>query len=233
MAFASMPQPLTASALAKNILNNLLRSFDPVPDTIPMGSRVVALSDLVQAITSFRQQLRYLLDFGGQWPSAMLTIRGRQQASVWVPIDMQDGSGQDEHSLRHEIFNGTAQQRARSRVQAFNLPVSDRPASESERVFTDMLSEIVGRRFGGTTNVAGSAPPTAPFEVTTNSPGVEVLYADGFFLSTARGFGYSTPAKRLLTYGTYIFGHNTPTGADFAGGQLWNVPGDSTAHVEA
>ena len=235
MAFASMPQPQTASAVAKTKLLTWLGGFDPIPDTMTIGSRVVTLKDLAGSIAAFREQRRFLADFGSLWPSAQVTQRvSNQQLPHWIPIDLRDldGSGpHDPHELHHDIGSGVALQRAKDRAQAFGLPVSDRPLSESDQVFTDMLSEIVGRRYNSSSTGSGSAPPTSNFEVTTDSQGVEVIYADGYFLSTSRGFGYSSPAQKPLPYGNYIFGYNSPRGPDYLSGTLWIVPDDSRAHL--
>jgi hypothetical protein len=144
MAFAPIPQRQTASTVAKQRLVNLLDGTDPIPGTMSIGSRIVVLWDLADAIAAFRNQWRQLTNFNQSWPSAQLTrIAAGKKTSYWVPIDLRDVDSsiqQDNQSLYQDISNGTAQSRARGRVQALGLPVSDRPTSESERIFTDMLS---------------------------------------------------------------------------------------------
>jgi hypothetical protein len=231
-----MPQQ-TLTGLAKEKLVRLLEGFNPIPDTLAIGSRVVVLQDLVASIFNFRQQRRVLYDFGLMWPSARLSTNSGAGRSVsyWVPIDLRDlenDTAESSDELRQEIVSGQALQRARERAQGFGLSVSDQPLRESDRVFTGLLSEILVKRSDSSPAGASSSPPSANFEVTTDTDGVEVVYADGHFLSTSRGFGYSTPAEKFIPYGTYTFGYSGPTGPDYLGGVLWTVPDDSHAHLK-
>lgn len=236
MAFASMPQPQTASAVAMAKLGVWLSGVDPVPDTLRIGSKEVVLWDLSPSILAFRQQKRLLQQIQSFWPSVELTPHTSPPEATpkLVPIDLRDVdslTAESEHDLFVALSHGTAQARARDRVQAYGMRVGEQPVASAEQVFKDLLAEIIGRRFDASSSTAGSAPPTGNFEVTTDSHGVEVVYADGYFVSTARGFGYSTPAKKALAYGCYTFGYNTPVGPDFLSGTTWTVPTDSHAHL--
>jgi len=85
-----MPMPQTATGLAKEKLVSLLRGFDPIPDALTIGSRVVVVRDLVASISIFREQRRVLYSLGLMWPSARLSPHSGAERFYWVPIDLRD-----------------------------------------------------------------------------------------------------------------------------------------------
>lgn len=66
-------------------------------------------------------------------------------------------------------------------------------------------------------------PPGELVSVETGQDRQLVLHTRGYFLSTSALFAYSTPARRFITHGTYVFGIHTPNGPWFLD-VLFDVP---------
>lgn len=232
MAFANRP-PQTAGQVGQQKVKEFFSQSAPVPKSVVVGSRAVGIGDLAESITAARDQKRFLDEFSMPWPCVHLSSGGTQPSSSWVPIDLRNieaGPPYDNQTLLRDISHGDAQARALDRARDSGLNTAELPTAECQRVFTDMLGEVIGRRYAGSSG--GSGVPTALFQVVTLTQGVEVVYADGFFFSTVRGFGYSSPAQMHLPYGNYVFGYATPNGPEFGNATLWKVPDHAFARID-
>lgn len=84
------------------------------------------------------------------------------------------------------------------RVREGGLELAEATVQEANEIFIDRLSEFIAVKQQTT-----SATPTI---VHSNRSGDTVLYAKGYFFSTATAFGVSNPATGFLTPGRYSFG---------------------------
>jgi hypothetical protein len=197
-----------ASALIRRLIGD---TGQVVPDLIEVQGADVSIADFNDMIKAFRLQ-KDALELGGfdSWPCARFSERQEPEedddpewVTRWVPIDM----GTDSAPLGdvREIRNGKAAKRVKETAERAGLTTEHRSLKDVWQTFADMVGETIGkRRTAGTDPDDG--PPEEPFEVTTNSSGLEVLFSIGPFLSTRTGFGRSTPAQRQLPWGSYCFG---------------------------
>jgi hypothetical protein len=175
------------------------------------GSVQIAVPDVALTVRSFTTQLQLLERVGSYWPSVAIDFSTATSTigEVYVPIDMRDGtadplSGQE--PTHEEIARGSAQIRAEDRARQAGFAVKRLGTREARNVFVSVLSYFLAKRTGKPAESGYSDPPSEEFTVTTDTPGIEILVALGYFISTREGFGISTPARRRLAWGPYVFG---------------------------
>jgi hypothetical protein len=216
--------------IASRLVEDLTDGADrPIPDVVTVDGTRVAIADLRDVISAFRYQKNALQQGGfDSWPCAELKERS-EGTSFWVPIDMR--TDRFPRGSVSEILSGVAVHEAANTAGRAGLSTEFRPLRNAWQAFTDTLGEMIaGRR---TTVIdPDDGAPEEPFEVTTDSRGLEVLFSIGPFLSTRTGFGRSTPARRRLPWGSYCFGVKVNGQARFDD-TIWKVPENTTVHIPA
>jgi hypothetical protein len=91
----------------------------------------------------------------------------------------------------------------------------------ARKIFEDRLAEFIAVRMAWTANNALST--LTQTIVTSNRSGETVICCQGYFTSTAAGFGTSNPAVGILSPGRYSFGIMNNGVHDFEG-ILWTCP---------
>lgn len=93
----------------------------------------------------------------------------------------------------------------------------------AERTLIDRMSEFLAVRSRKSAGGTGTL-------VNSRRSGDTVLYCKGFYVSTATGFGLSTPATKSIPAGRYTFGIVEPTGDRFEG-LVWTCPTTVTLNL--
>jgi hypothetical protein len=70
----------------------------------------------------------------------------------------------------------------------------------------------------------GQEPPHARVAVETAKPNLTVVYTNGYFISTLKQLGVSTPASANIPYGLYRFGLEVEAGLHFFQESLVSIP---------
>ena len=219
------PKKIAAGHIEKILSNNHL----PVPRQISLGKKSISISDLSVSIENFRYQRDLLLNSGQRWPCVKLKEYASDSAPKihWAPLDL--GTASNPSGNPDEIFSGVAVRRALDEGQAAGLQTQEIASDVVDKTFSEMVGAVIGKRLTG--DAAGNdEPPPNLFEVTTDSVGVEIVYSVGYFISTKRGFGFSTPARRELRWGPYLFGTCIGGNIEFSD-TLWAVPDVSSIHL--
>jgi hypothetical protein len=95
------------------------------------------------------------------------------------------------------------------------------PREEARSSFFHGISRSIVTRFKAllqtqiTPQVNPALPPDAVVSVITDEHRQLVTYCRGYFVSTHQAFGYSTPARRSIGPGWYMFGIYTNYGPKF------------------
>lgn len=214
--------------IAKENIRKLIESNQPIAERLSVANREVSISDLAVSIRAFRAQLSWLNAFDFECPVVRLfASEARDPNSVYyVPLDLQIQAGPS-HPSRAQIVR--AAEGVGTAAHVAGLQVGMAPTKEVTNTVSELMGNIVARRLKEATVGFGN-PPEAVFTVTTDSSRVEVLFAKGYFISTRQGFGFSTPARRPLPWGGYIFGHTQSGAARFVD-TLWTVPDVQEIHL--
>jgi hypothetical protein len=214
-------------------LRETLVSNEPFREIVQVHNTRVSQADLVPALEGFRQQRKLLDWFNLKWPAALAftTPDKRPDRSVWIPLDIKSSPNERLPNAQTPMVRDwlTRQLTARSEhVRHSGLQVRLFSTTEMTNAFTDLVSDVIVRRIGVNTD-SNNGPASDMFTVETDSQGVEVLFCLGVFLSTAEGFGISTPARRRLPWGYYMFGAMIHGHPDFSNSMVWKVP-DTTSY---
>jgi len=97
--------------------------------------------------------------------------------------------------------------------------------AQAQEILADRMSEFLAVRSsgGGGDPYAASTAAGAATTVYSNRVGDTVIYCKGYFVSTAAGFGTSTPASGTLAQGRYSFGI-IDAGTQRFEGIVWSCP---------
>ncbi|MQA19185.1 hypothetical protein [Rugamonas rivuli] len=221
------PEPrLLGAAKVKKLTASI---GEPIPTELLLGKKRVSIAGLVgRVIDNFRHQREMLESNGRSWPCVRVTpyASDSKPAYYLVPLDL--GTDAKPKGDRAEISSGRAGNRAAKAAHAAGFKVQEISPSEADKAFAERLGELLEKHAVG--GIGNSEPPHSPFEVTTDSAGVEIVYSIGYFVSTKQGFGFSSPAKRELEWGSYLFGTNIGGVINF-GDTLWPVPDVDLIHI--
>lgn len=214
--------------VAKQYIRQMVESDQPVAERLSIANREVSIADLAFSIRAFRAQLSWLNAFHLECPVVRVFAgEARDSNHVYrVPLDLQIQAGPSGPSPTQ--IAQTAE-RVGTAAHVAGLQVGMAPTKEVTDTFSELLGNIVARRLKDT-KLAVGIPPESVFTVTTDTAGVEVLFSTGYFISTSRGFGFSTPARRRLPWGGYIFGHRRSGAPKFVD-TLWTVPDVLEIHL--
>ena len=223
------PERITEKSV-QNKLREFTSAAEPVPNILVLDGAQVSISDIRRAIIAFREQKWLLQRFGMLWPSVRLqSDPGNVEKTYWVPLDLSTYVT-DSNVLEREIANGDALANAEIKARRAGFIIKRSSPDEMDDSFNDILGEVVHRRVSSTKD-PNTGPPTNVFTVTTNSHGVQLLFAIGFFVSTQQGFGISTPASRHLPWGQYTFGYKQGSKVRFDN-IVWKVPDVTNIHMK-
>jgi hypothetical protein len=119
----------------------------------------------------------------------------------------------------------TSYERFLETLRATKLRLDEVSPATAQEIFIDRLAEFIAV---GDLSTPPSSETTAPSSVTqtivnSNRTGDTVIYCQGYFTSTAAGFGVSTPAVGVLSPGRYSFGIINGGLHDFEN-ILWTCP---------
>ena len=115
----------------------------------------------------------------------------------------------------------TSYERFLETLRSTKLPLDEVSSETAENIFIDRLAEfIAARRAWITANASSSVTQTI---VTSNRSGDTVICCQGYFTSTAAGFGTSNPAVGVLSPVRYSFGIMNGGLHDFEN-ILWTCP---------
>src|SRR5262249_26637805 len=104
-------------------------------------------------------------------------------------------------------------------LEATGFEQEEVSADMADQIFIDRLAEFIAVADG-----FGSASSQTQTIVNSKRKGDTVIYCQGFFPSTATGFGVSTPAARFLSAGRYSFGILRKNGQHDFENILWTCP---------
>jgi hypothetical protein len=205
----------------------------PVPLALPSPLGLIPIKDLSPAIERFRDQRTMLDRANSAWPAVRVVFSERQQVGAkWIPLDLEDGIRPRERreSVEKRLSSGEIQREvmARARRANFDAELTDR--NEATRNFMDVLSDFISARGPRSVRREDDDPPSEEFTITTDEGNQEVLFATGYFVSTRQGFGISTPARRKLEWGPYMFGINKRGEPAFSD-TVWTVPAVLSIHL--
>jgi hypothetical protein len=115
----------------------------------------------------------------------------------------------------------TSYERFLETLRSTKLPLDEVSPETAQNIFIDRLAEfIAARRAWTATSALSSVTQTI---VTSNRSGDTVICCQGYFTSTAAGFGVSNPAVGALSPGRYSFGIMNGGLHDFEN-ILWTCP---------
>jgi hypothetical protein len=115
----------------------------------------------------------------------------------------------------------TSYERFLETLRATKLPLEKVSSETAQKIFIDRLAEFIAvRRAWTDTNVSSSVTQTI---VNSKRAGDTVICCQGYFTSTAAGFGTSNPAVGVLSPGRYSFGIMNGGLHDFEN-ILWTCP---------
>jgi hypothetical protein len=115
----------------------------------------------------------------------------------------------------------TSYERFLETLRSTKLPLEKVSPETAQNIFIDRLAEFIAvRRAWTATNASSSVTQTI---VTSNRSGDTVICCQGYFTSTAAGFGTSNPAVGVLSPGRYSFGIMNGGLHDFEN-ILWTCP---------
>ena len=216
--------------IIQKMLEEFISTDRPVPPTLALGTKTVSIPDVRPDIIAFREQRLLLQRYGQLWPSVRLNSDpGNLDRAYWAPLDLSIYMP-DVNFPEVVIADGSALLKSEKEAQQAGFITKKSSPDEMCKAFTDILGGVIHRR-SSSTDDPNAGPPTDELTVTTNSHGVQVLYATGYFVSTQRGFGISTPVSRALPWGNYIFGYKKDNKVRFDD-TLWTVPHDTKIHLQ-
>ena len=230
--YAAAPSP---KAQVVNWLRGFLRGNESFREKMQVGNTRVSKVDLLPTLAAFRAQLKLFEGFGSAWPVAHCRLVAKHPLDTfWVPLDVTDDSETipDPHDPDARAWLAEQIARRSYEVQSFGLQVEPLATKSVFDSFVDRVSEVLITRTSTAAIDQGHGPPSAMFRVTTNSQGLTVVFAQGVFLSTAQGFGMSSPADRKMPWGFYMFGVEKHGKPDFSSQTVWQVPNVATVHLE-
>lgn len=229
MTTLSVRPPNPGSVATTEILKVISDPSMAIPTEITVGNQTASIIDLAATIDCFRQQRHMLIRFGQTWPCVAIWKRSQERESIRLRVPLDLGTPSQPHGDKAEIMIGHAGQRVTYEATAVGFQVKEILPTEVGKTFSEMVGEIIGQRIAGD-SFGNSEPPPGPFEVTTDSPGIEILYSKGYFVSTTQGFGFSTPARKELRWGQYLFGTCVGGSTTFSD-TLWTVPETQSIHI--
>jgi hypothetical protein len=234
MSMAMAPQPeMEPRAVIQERLDLIMDEGRPVPLAFRISGDLLPIKDLSPDIEEFRDQKAMLDRSGSGWPSVRVSFRQRPiLGSKWIPLDLRDAISPHEPSdvVDNRLQSGVIQGNLIRQAERANLVARLIDTGEVSRSFRDVVSDVIIGRASRPVVREDDEPPSDEFEITTDLPRQEVLFATGYFISTRQGFGISTPAKRRLEWGSYIFGINMAGELRFSD-TLWTVPDVRSIHL--
>ncbi|MGU3468825.1 hypothetical protein ACLBXO_28670 [Methylobacterium sp. C33D] len=211
-------------------LNKAIDNVEPLSRQLKIDNRIVPVADISSKVTEFAFQFSLMELAGLQWPSVPLNFQDIDidMQNELVPIDLRDGNKGIKIDSRDDT--NTIIHFAARNVHQTGLPIQYQDPKSAKKSFIKILSSFLFDRSAPDKNV-NVIPPSEEFTVNTDEAGIQVLFATGYFISTRQGFGISTPAKRALHWGPYLFGWYNAGGAKFSD-IIWTVPNQVEIYLD-
>jgi hypothetical protein len=119
------------------------------------------------------------------------------------------------------VLFGPGVSRLLAALQRSKVPVRSVSDLEAQNIVADRAAEFIAASAAPDGGGRGSGSATV---VDSNRSGDTIVFCKGYFVSTATGFGVSTPAMRRISKGRYSFGIVEANGSHRFDNTLWTCP---------